>query len=85
MASESPSFRISRSAEGLAETVALLSQRLVALEQRLGLLERQVQNQLMPQPEELASLRTVETLLADCRALLETPLENPSADPGDPT
>ncbi|MEB3177346.1 MAG: hypothetical protein VKJ87_07105 [Synechococcus sp.] len=66
------SFRITRSTEGLAETLATLSQRLVKLEQRLAALELQVQHQLAPHPQELASLQTVETLLNDCRELLAT-------------
>jgi len=52
MVSESLSFRVSRSTEGLAETLATLSQRLVTLEQRLGALELQIQTQYSPQPEE---------------------------------
>jgi len=80
MVSESLSFRVSRSTEGLAETLATLSQRLVTLEQRLGALELQIQNQFSPHPEELASLRTVETLLQDCRTLLD---QAPPQAPGE--
>jgi hypothetical protein len=80
MVSESLSFRVSRSTEGLAETLATLSQRLVKLEQRLGALELQIQNQLSPHPQELASLRTVETLLQDCRTLLD---QAPPQPPGE--
>lgn len=75
--SESVSFRISRTAEDLAQTVAALSKRLVSLEQRLGALEVQgasLQAQVRTAPEvdpaELACLDSVDQLLADCRSLL---------------
>jgi len=70
MASPSVSFRISRSAEDLAGTLHLLSQRLVQLEQRLEALEgqRQVSEQEDPGLEQ--SLDNAERLLLDCRALL---------------
>ena len=75
--SESVSFRISRTAEDLAQTVATLSKRLVSLEQRLGALELQgasLQAQLRAapavDPAELACLDAVDELLADCRSLL---------------
>jgi hypothetical protein len=75
--SESVSFRISRTAEDLAQTVATLSKRLVSLEQRLGALELQgasLQAQLRAapavDPAELACLDVVDQLLADCRSLL---------------
>jgi hypothetical protein len=70
MASPSVSFRISRSAEDLAGTLHLLSQRLVRLEQRLEALEgqRQVSEQEDPALEQ--SLGNAERLLLDCRALL---------------
>ncbi|MCP9857917.1 MULTISPECIES: hypothetical protein [unclassified Cyanobium] len=71
MAPASVSFRISRNAEDLAETIHALSQRLVTLEQRLAAVERQASNQARPEPEELASLDNVERLLQDCRHLLE--------------
>ena len=83
--SESVSFRISRTAEDLAHTVAALSKRLVSLEQRLGALEVQgtsLQAHLSTAPEvdpaELACLDSVDQLLADCRSLLaDTALPNP--------
>ena len=75
--SESVSFRISRTAEDLAQTVAALSKRLVSLEQRLGALELQgasLQAHVRTAPEvdpaELACLDSVDQLLADCRSLL---------------
>jgi len=71
MAPASVSFRISRNAEDLAETIHALSQRLVTLEQRLAAVELQASNQARPDPEELASLDNVERLLQDCRDLLE--------------
>lgn len=71
MAPASVSFRISRNAEDLAETIHALSQRLVNLEQRLAAMELQASNQARPEPEELASLDNVERLLRDCRHLLD--------------
>ncbi|MBM5823012.1 MAG: hypothetical protein FJ082_11345 [Cyanobacteria bacterium K_Offshore_surface_m2_011] len=71
MAPASVSFRISRNAEDLAETIHALSQRLVTLEQRLAAVELQASNQARPDPQELASLDNVERLLQDCRHLLE--------------
>ena len=75
--SESVSFRISRTAEDLAQTVAALSKRLVSLEQRLVALEVQgasLQAHVRTAPEvdpaELACLDSVDQLLADCRSLL---------------
>ena len=66
------SFRITRSTEGLAETLATLSHRLIKLEQRLAAMELQLQNQMAPHPQELEALQSVDTLLADCRELLAT-------------
>jgi hypothetical protein len=71
MAPSSVSFRISRNAENLAETIHALSQRLVTLEQRLAAMELQASAHTLPEPEELASLDNVERLLQDCRHLLE--------------
>ncbi|WP_370594270.1 hypothetical protein [Synechococcus sp. BSA11S] len=79
MAPESVSFRITRTAEDLAQTVAALSHRLVHLEQRLGLLEMAVEEGERPEPEQLQALTNVDVLLRDCRQLLETSaLEAPS-------
>ena len=64
------SFRITRSTEGLAETLATLSHRLIKLEQRMAAMELQLQNEMAPHPQELESLQSVDSLLADCRALL---------------
>lgn len=73
MTPESVSFRITRTTEDLAQTVAALSQRLVKLEQRLAVLQLQLESvaaPVEPDPAELRSLESVELLLADCRALL---------------
>lgn len=74
MSPESVSFRITRTTEDLAQTVAALSQRLVKLEQRLAALQLHLESVTAPadpDPAELRSLESVELLLADCRALLE--------------
>lgn len=77
MAPESVSFRITRTAEDLAQTVSALSHRLVKLEQRLGAIEAVVDGRDQPEPAELEALAHVETLLRDCRLLLEDPAEAP--------
>jgi hypothetical protein len=84
MSAPSVSFRITRTTEDLAQTVAALSHRLVKLEQRLGALELQLErlrDPAEPDAEELRCLESVESLLADCRSLLEesTELEAPQA------
>jgi len=80
MAPESVSFRISRNAEDLAQTVHALSQRLVKLEQRLAAIDLQLDRQSEPDPRETTSLDNVERLLLDCRNLLEiSDLQNPAA------
>ncbi|WP_315857014.1 hypothetical protein [Cyanobium sp. WAJ14-Wanaka] len=71
MAPESVSFRITRNAEDLAETIHALSHRLVKLEQRLAALEIQLDHRNQEEPPDLASLDNVERLLNDCRNLLE--------------
>jgi len=74
MAGESVSFRITRSTEDLAQTVAALSQRLVKLEQRLAAMELQLDRvaaEPQPDPDDLLRLDRVATLLADCRSLLD--------------
>jgi hypothetical protein len=85
MATPSVSFRISRSAEDLAGTLHLLSQRLVQLEQRLALLESQGRQEPDDQPALEASLGNAERLLLDCRSLLEGALQTQpiAAKPGD--
>jgi hypothetical protein len=80
MAAESVSFRISRNTEDLAQATHALSQRLVKLEQRLQAMELQLtrlhDSASNREPDELASLETVERLLHDCRCLLG--LDGPS-------
>ena len=76
MASPSVSFRISRSAEDLAVTLHLLSQRLVQLEQRLEALEGQRQASQQEDPALEKSLGNAERLLLDCRALLGGALDS---------
>lgn len=80
MAYESVSFRISRNAEDLAQTVHALSQRLVRLEQRLEATELQLDRQGEHDPQEITSLDNVERLLVDCRALLELTDNNELTD-----
>ncbi|MCS5706357.1 hypothetical protein NZK27_09130 [Synechococcus sp. FGCU-3] len=71
MARESVSFRISRNAEDLAQTIHTLSQRVVKLEQRLAATELLLDRRSDPDPSEVSSLDNVERLLEDCRQLLE--------------
>ena len=87
MSGESVSFRITRTTEDLAQTVAALSQRLLKLEQRLAAMQLQL-DQGMGQPEadpdDLLRLDNVSALLADCRSLLEQPLEDPAVTAAEP-
>jgi hypothetical protein len=73
MATPTVSFRISRSTEGLAETIHALSQRLVTMEQKLEAIERQLNDrrESEPDPREMQSLERVDHLLRDCRELLD--------------
>ena len=86
MAAPSVSFRISRSAEDLAETIHALSQRLVQLEQRLTAMEQQLASSEHQDPAELESLSKVERLLQDCRLLLtvESTESTPQGQPLEP-
>ena len=72
----SVSFRITRTAEDLAQTITALSQRLVKLEQRQEALElqlRQQQKDLNAVPnEEITTLEGVEALLRETRELLDS-------------
>lgn len=81
MASESVSFRISRTAEDLAQTVAALSRRLVSLEQAVEAMELQLKSHQDLHPQEASTLDRVDRLLLDCRALLE-PIQ-PGSDRSD--
>jgi len=73
--SSSVSFRITRTAEDLAQTITTLSQRLVKLEQRQEALELQVRQQLQSVQQvpdyERATLYGIEQLLQETRQLLE--------------
>ncbi|QNI63017.1 hypothetical protein SynA1544_00043 [Synechococcus sp. A15-44] len=70
------SFRITRTAEDLAQTITALSQRLVKLEQRQQAIElqlRQQQQNLNAVPDkEISTLEGVEALLRETRELLES-------------
>ena len=71
---QSVSFRITRTAEDVAQTLNALSQRLIKLENRLESLELQLERQssdadAMPK-DELERLDGVDRLLTDCRDLL---------------
>ena len=72
----SVSFRITRTAEDLAQTITALSQRLVKIEQRQEVMELQLRQQLKDvnnvPVEELATLDGIETLLRETRELLES-------------
>jgi thioesterase domain-containing protein len=72
----SVSFRITRTAEDLAQTLTALSQRLVKLEQRQEVMELQLRQQLKDvnnvPDEELATLDGIEILLRETRELLES-------------
>ena len=74
----SVSFRITRTAEDLAQTITALSQRLVKIEQRQEVMELQLRQQLKDgnnvPDEELATLDGIETLLRETRELLELSL-----------
>ena len=72
----SVSFRITRTAEDLAQTITALTQRLVKLEQRQEALELQVRQQLQAvhdvSDDELATLNGIEQLLEETRQLLQS-------------
>ena len=68
------SFRITRTAEGLAQAVTELSQRLIKLEKRLDSLEtKSVQSQSEPPAKEIEMLDGVDELLRECKDLLKSP------------
>ena len=71
---QSASFRITRTAEDVAQTLNALSQRLIKLENRLESLELQLERQSsevnsMP-ADEMERLDGVDRLLTDCKDLL---------------
>ncbi len=75
------SFRITRTAEDLAQTITALSQRLVKLEQRQEALELQLgSNHQEPPAEEIAMLDGVEQLLRECQELLDNSQQNDESD-----
>ena len=81
----SVSFRITRTAEDLAQTITALSQRLVKLEQRqealeLQLRQQQKDRQVVPD-DEIAALDGVEALLRETRELLDSTVPMPASLP----
>ena len=80
----SVSFRITRTAEELAQTITALTQRLVKLEQRQEVMEIQLRQQLKDATcvadDEQATLDGIESLLRETRELLESS-ETSTADP----
>ena len=77
--SSSCSFRITRTAEDLAQTVTAISQRLVKLEQRQQSIEMQlIQSQSEPAEEEFVMLDGIDELLKECQELLgiSLPVDN---------
>ena len=65
------SFRITRTAEDLAQTVAAISQRLVKLEQRIESLElKTTESKNIQSDEEIVMLDGVDQLLQECKGLL---------------
>ena len=72
--SSSCSFRITRTAEDLAETISAISQRLIKLEQKQEAIELRL-NQIthnQPNEEEQKVLDGVEKILSDCKELLDS-------------
>ena len=74
--SSSVSFRITRTAEDLAQTITTLSQRLLTLEQRVEAMELQLRQQrqdvqTVPE-EERQMLDGIERMLRETRDLLST-------------
>tara|TARA_Y100001968_G_scaffold201050_1_gene184598 strand:+ start:143 stop:424 length:282 start_codon:yes stop_codon:yes gene_type:complete len=79
--SNSCSFRITRTAEDLVQTISSISQRLVKLEQRQEALELQLNQELKEiSTEERERLDGVDKLLNECQELLESTLPLPPED-----
>ncbi len=79
--SSSCSFRITRTAEDLAQTINALSQRLVKLEQRQEALELRMKKfPLETSEEEIKMLDGVENLLKECQELLDNPSSHNDLD-----
>ena len=75
------SFRITRTAEDLAQTVAAISQRLVKLEQRIESLElNSTDSQDVQSDEEMVMLDGVDQLLQECKGLLNNSTNNSKAE-----
>ena len=71
--SSSCSFRITRTAEDLAQTLTAISQRLVQLEQRMEALEQSASKSEGTQTdEELVMLDGVDQMIQECKGLLKT-------------
>ena len=67
------SFRITRTAEDLAQTITALSQRLVKLEQRFESLEPELnQKREISSVIEIERLNGVDQLLRECQELLDS-------------
>jgi uncharacterized membrane protein YccC len=83
---QSVSFRITRTAEDVAQTLNALAQRLVKLEQRLDSVDLQLRQQLKADAmaaEELERLDGVDLILQECQELLQVFEPEPVADPSD--
>ena len=75
------SFRITRTAEDLAQTVSAISQRLVQLEERIESLElNSTDSQDVQSDEEMVMLDGVDQLLQECKGLLNNSSNNVAAD-----
>ena len=75
------SFRITRTAEDLAQTVAAISQRLVKLEQRIDSLElNSTDSKDVQSDEEIVMLDGVDQLLQECKGLLNNSSNDVKAD-----
>lgn len=75
------SFRITRTAEDLAQTITALSQRLVKLEQRFEAIELKLNQSFQEPPlEELQMLDGVDRLLRECNELLGDSIKGMDSD-----
>ena len=75
------SFRITRTTEDLAQTVAAISQRLVKLEQRIESLElNSTESKNVQSDEEMVMLDGVDQLLQECKGLLNNSSNDVKAD-----
>ena len=71
------SFRITRTAEDMAHTINVLSQRVIDLEQRQASLELKLsEKNIDPPSEEIKILDDVDQLLRDCQELLASSSTN---------